>query len=135
MRLTSACMLSFILLGFWPPADAAPPATAIQEIDYLLNFVDRSGCQFFRNGAWYDSHGAKSHLRTKYDFLVARDRIHSAEDFIEQAASNSSLSGRDYQIQCEGGPIVTSSSWLRAALIAYRTSGGQGTGSKASPTE
>jgi hypothetical protein len=100
----------------------------------LLDFVDRSGCQFFRNGGWYDSHGAKSHLRTKYDFLVARDRIRSAEDFIEQAASKSSLSGKDYQIQCQGGPVVTSGSWLRTALTAYRASGGQGAGSKTSPT-
>jgi hypothetical protein len=134
MRLTSALMLSFMLLGFWPAAHAAPPAIAVQEINYLLDFVDRSGCQFFRNGGWYDSHGAKSHLRTKYDFLVARDRIRSAEDFIEQAASKSSLSGKDYQIQCQGGPVVTSGSWLRTALTAYRASGGQGAGSKTSPT-
>jgi hypothetical protein len=42
MRLTSAWMLSFALLGFWPAAHAAPPTIAGQEINYLLDFVDRS---------------------------------------------------------------------------------------------
>jgi hypothetical protein len=114
--------LGFILLGFWPVAQAAPPAITVDEVNYLLGFIERSGCKFYRNGTWYDSHRAQSHLRTKYAYLAARDRIKSAEDFIEQAATQSSMSGEDYQIQCEAGPAVKSNRWLFTALIAYRSS-------------
>jgi hypothetical protein len=103
MRL-SAFALAIIVWTFWAPAQAAPPASAVAEINYLLEFIDRSGCRFYRNGSWYDSHRAQSHLRDKYDFLAARGRIKSADDFIEQAATRSSMSGEEYQIQCEAGP-------------------------------
>jgi hypothetical protein len=115
-------LLGLIVLGFWPEARAAPPAIAVEEIDYLLGFIDRSGCKFYRNGSWYDSHRAQLHLRGKYDYLAVRGHIKSAEDFIEQAATKSSMSGEDYQIQCEAGPVVKSNRWLFTALIAFRSS-------------
>jgi hypothetical protein len=115
-------LLGFIVLGIWPAAQAASPAIAVEEINYLLSFIDRSGCKFYRNGSWYGSHRAQLHLRGKYDYLAARDHIKSAEDFIEQVASKSSMSGEDYQIQCEAGPVVKSNRWLFTALIAYRSS-------------
>ena len=122
MRGLWAPALGLVLLGHWPTAHAAPPAIASTEIKYLLDFVDRSGCQFYRNGSWYDSHRAQSHLRAKYDYLVARDRIKSAEDFIDQAATQSSVSGEAYQIRCEAGPALPSTRWLRTALSDYRSS-------------
>jgi len=135
MKSIFAAVLGFLLLGFWPTAHAAPSAIAVDEISYLLTYIDHSGCQFYRNGDWYDSHRAQLHLRNKYDYLVARDRIQSADDFIEQAASTSSMSGKEYQIQCEGGPAITSNSWLRSALIAYRATAAQGATNKTSPTK
>ena len=125
MKHLSAVALGLIFLGHWPAAQAEPPAIAVAEINYLLDFVDRSGCKFYRNGSWYDSHRAQSHLRGKYEYLVARNRIKSAEDFIDQAATESSMSGEAYQIQCEAGPTVPSNRWLRTALSSYRSSLGQ----------
>lgn len=122
MRGAFALALGWFLLGQCSTAHAAPPAIAATEINYLLDFVDRSGCKFYRNGSWYDSHRAQSHLRVKYDYLVARDRIKSAEDFIDQAATQSSVSGEAYQIRCEAGPTVPSNRWLRTALSDYRSS-------------
>jgi hypothetical protein len=113
--------LAMIALTQSPRAAAAPPATAVDEINYLLGFIDRSGCKFFRNGSWYDAHRAQSHLRQKYDFLAARNRIKSAEDFIEQAATQSSMSGVEYQIQCGAGPALPSNRWLQTALLDYRS--------------
>jgi hypothetical protein len=118
----SAIVLGLTFFHCGPAASAAPPRTAA-EVNYLLDFVDRSGCKFYRNGSWYDSHRAQSHLRDKYNYLAARDRIRSTEDFIEQAATKSSVSGENYQIQCDAGPAVPSNLWLRTALTAYRASG------------
>jgi len=107
-------------LALLPVARAAPPAIAQTEIRYLLGFIEGSGCEFYRNGSWYDSKQAQAHLRYKYEMLEAEDRIHTAEDFIEKAATQSSLSGRPYQVRCRGGEAVTSNQWLREVLARYR---------------
>lgn len=120
--MSTAILLGLACLHCSAAATAAAPPVAVAEVNYLLGFVDRSGCKFYRNGSWYDSHRAQSHLRQKYDYLAAHDRIKSAEDFIELAASKSSMSGEDYQIRCEAGPALPSGSWLRTALADYRAS-------------
>jgi hypothetical protein len=107
-------------LGVSVPLPAAPPPIAQAEINYLLEFVEHSGCEFYRNGTWYDAKTARAHLQSKYEVLSANDRISSAEDFIDKAATSSSLSGRPYQIRCGGGEPITSAQWLRDALNHYR---------------
>jgi hypothetical protein len=114
---------SLLGLAFLTVASAAPPAIAQTEINYLLGFVEGSGCEFYRNGSWYDSKRAQAHLRDKYQMLAAADQISTAEDFIEKAATKSSLSGRPYEVRCGGGEALTSNQWLRKALARYRTYG------------
>jgi hypothetical protein len=123
----SALVLGLVFaLSCWPLARAGPPAVAQSEINYLLGFVERSGCRFFRNGIGYDSQQAQAHLRSKYDYLAKRDLMQTAEDFIERVATKSSLSGMAYSIQCNGAPVVTSNQWLREALAHYRASAAHG---------
>ena len=114
---------SLLGLVFLTVASAAPPAIAQTEVNYLLGFIESSGCEFYRNGSWYDSKRAQAHLRDKYQMLAAADQITTAEDFIEKAATKSSLSGRPYQVRCSGGEAVTSNQWLRDVLTRYRTYG------------
>ena len=114
---------SLLGLAFLTVANAAPQAIAQTEINYLLGFVESSGCEFYRNGSWYDSKRAQAHLRDKYQMLAAADQISTAEDFIEKAATKSSLSGRPYEVRCGGGEALTSNQWLRKALARYRTYG------------
>jgi hypothetical protein len=111
-----------VALSYGPAVPAAPPAMAQTEINYLLGFIERSGCQFYRNGKWYDSAQAQAHLRRKYDVLAARNRIETAVDFIDQAATRSSLSGEAYAIKCNNGPVVTTNAWLAEVLARYRSS-------------
>lgn len=103
---------------------AAPPAAAPAEIAYLLGFVGKSGCEFYRNGGWYDSKTAEDHLRYKYQWLVQRGEISTAEDFIEKVATKSSLSGQPYKLRCSGGPVMTANDWMRIVLGRYRSAGG-----------
>jgi hypothetical protein len=109
-----------LLLGLAQGAGAEPPQATRMEVDFLLGFVDGSGCAFFRNGTWYDAHAAQAHLRDKYDYLAARDQIHSGEDFIDRAASQSSFSGQPYAVRCVGGATIRSSQWLREELARLR---------------
>ena len=102
-------------------ARAGPTASARQEIDHLLGFIENSGCEFNRNGTWHDATTAQAHIRVKYDFLVAQDRINTTEDFIEKAATGSSvLFGQPYSVRCDGDPPMRSSQWLSAELARYR---------------
>jgi hypothetical protein len=117
----SAWLLGLVLaLTCRPAASAEPPNIAQTEINYLLGFIEQSGCQFYRNGSWYDSKRAQAHLRAKYDFMTARDQIKTAEDFIEQAATRSSITGEAYALKCSSAPVVTSGLWLREVLARYR---------------
>jgi hypothetical protein len=113
-------------LTFLSVARGAVPMTAQTEINYLLGFVESSGCEFYRNGSWYDSKGAQMHLRHKYEMLAAREQINTAEDFIEKAATKSSLSGQPYQVRCRGHDAVSSNPWLRDVLARYRAKAPRG---------
>jgi len=102
-------------------AASAEPTPAVRaEVNFLLGYVEGSGCDFDRNGSWYTSPEAQQHLRDKFNYLVARDLIHSTEDFIDRAASESSFSGRAYRVRCKGGLPVTSKQWLSEELARLR---------------
>ncbi len=102
-------------------ACAAPAKNLQMEVSFLLGYVEGSGCEFQRNGSWYASPAAQEHLRAKYDHLVARDLIQTAEQFIDKAATESSLSGQPYHVRCHGGPPMTSQQWLRDELARLRS--------------
>ena len=100
-----------------------PPANVHTEVEYLLQYIETSGCSFYRNGTWYDAARARAHLRSKYDYLAERQLIGNAEDFINKAATRSSMSGKPYKIRCTDGVEVESGPWLRLVLAKYRASG------------
>jgi hypothetical protein len=105
-------------------ARAAPPPAAEIEINHLLGLIEHSGCEFFRNGTWYDAQRAAAHLRTKYEALAANAQIETAEDFIDKVATSSSMSGQDYLIRCGGGAPMTTHQWFSAALARHRGASG-----------
>src|SRR5664279_5740197 len=94
-RLTrgSILMVGLILVSI---VRAEPPVNVQREVNFLLSYIGSSGCEFYRNGTWSDSKTAQTHLRDKYNYLVARNQINTTEDFIERAATESSLSGQSY---------------------------------------
>jgi len=91
------------------------------EVNFLLGYVEGSSCEFYRNGSWHDSKEAQAHLRDKYKWLVLRGLINTTDDFIERAATKSSLSGNPYEVRCNGGALVTSNQWLHNELARFRT--------------
>ncbi|MGJ0516548.1 MAG: DUF5329 domain-containing protein [Methylomicrobium sp.] len=100
-------------------ADDPKPAIKL-EITHLFSYLQESGCQFDRNGTWYDSSEAVSHLNKKYQYLLGKGLVASSEDFIERVASESSMSGRPYRVRCGSNPPVNSADWFRAELKRYR---------------
>jgi len=95
------------------------PATRL-EIEHLFTYLQVSGCQFYRNGTWYDSSEAARHLNKKYQYLLDKGLVASAEDFIERTASESSMSGQTYRVRCGSNPVVNSADWFGDELEKYR---------------
>lgn len=115
----SGLLLAACLLASPAWADALPEA-ARAEIDGLLSRLAASQCHFQRNGIWHASDAAQAHLRHKLDQLVRRGAVASAEEFIQRAATKSSVSGRPYLVKCGDRAAVPSEAWLRAELGALR---------------
>ena len=97
-------------------AEAAPSAQTRADITALIGALKQSGCEFSRNGSWYDSTKAAAHLQQKYDYLLKKNLVPTTTAFIERAGSQSSMSGKAYQVRCAGQAPVSSAAWLQAQL-------------------
>lgn len=117
----TACLAALALCR--GPAHAAPGPQATREISALMAALGQSGCRFERNGAWHDAEDARAHLQRKYDTLLRRDLVDTAEQFIERAASRSSMTGRAYHVRCGTGPVREAGPWFREQLQRVRAGG------------
>lgn len=104
---------------------AEPDANARKEIAHLMEHLASSGCQFNRNGTWYDASRAVNHLKRKYEYLLKKDLVPDADAFIRLAATESSASGKPYLVKCGNEPEVQSATWFRDALARFRTESGR----------
>lgn len=113
-------MLCACLAASFAAHAAGPSADTQREIAHLLDYLGNSGCDFYRNGSWHPASEARAHVAVKYDYLLRRGWVKTAEDFIARAASKSSMSGSTYQVRCPGTPAVASGTWLSQELARYR---------------
>lgn len=104
-------------------AGAAPSATAQREINGLMQALETSGCRFQRNGSWHEPAEARSHLQRKYDYLLKRNLTDTAEQFIDRAASRSSISGKPYRVACPGTAEQDAATWFQQQLQRLRRAG------------
>lgn len=106
-----ALFLSVLLISVSAASDTD------KEIDILLRFIENSGCIFIRNNKEYSPCEARKHLEMKYRYV--KDRIKTAESFIKDVATKSSISGKPYTVRCNGWEVSTSE-WLNEVLLEYR---------------
>ena len=116
-----ACALALALALDVSAAPLPPQVRA--EIDGLLDRLATSGCEFNRNGSWHSAPEAVTHLKRKLGYLEDHNLVASAEQFIDRAATASSLSGEPYLVRCGSTSPVKSSIWLQGQLRAIRVSG------------
>jgi hypothetical protein len=109
------------MLLFSGAAFAEPVSPLVRsEIDALLGKLSSSGCEFSRNESWHSADEAKSHLLGKLHHLERKGLVQSTEQFIERAASASSLSGKPYLVKCGSAAPIESRTWLYAELKDLR---------------
>ncbi|MCW8277751.1 DUF5329 domain-containing protein [Pseudomonas sp. PCH199] len=109
--------ISLIAIVTNAQAQATPQVT--QEIKGLLDFVEHSECLFVRNGSEFQGPRARAHLEKKLSYLEGKNMVSSAEDFIDLAATKSSMSGRAYEVRCPEG-VQPASTWLKRELQRQR---------------
>jgi hypothetical protein len=115
-----ACLLLGAVLAVELPAAAAPLQ---QEVEQLLQAIERSGCEFYRNGSWHSGAATRQHLARKYEEVRRTQTLTSAEDFIDVVATRSSASGLPYRVRCPGAAELPSGPWLRELLDRQRRAG------------
>lgn len=121
-RLGAGAALAALLTGLPTQATAQINPKAEREITGLLHAVGSSGCQFIRSGKAYAADRAQAHLNKKYEHMVSRNMLGSAEDFIVKAATRSSMSGEAYAMRCGDAPPQRCDEWLMGKLKAMRQS-------------
>jgi hypothetical protein len=126
MKLTRRIIIAGAMSLLCASAGAEPKPQTQAEVKHLLDYLVGSGCQFNRNGSWYDGPAARDHLRDKYEYLVKRDLVPDAESFIARAASSSSISGRPYLVKCGDKAPVQSAVWLTEELKRWRAQANKG---------
>ena len=114
-------LLALVLAAAAPfPAKAEPSPQESAAIEHLILFVRDSGLVFVRNGAAHDAAEAGDHIAMKY--AQAREDISTAEEFIDNVASKSQMTGMPYLIRFPDGSEQPVSEWLHAELKKYRKS-------------
>ena len=106
-------VLATLLLSAIAMAD-----TMSEEIDYILTTVRDSDCTFIRNGKRYVADAAVDHLQMKRKH--GKRYFDTADEFIENLASKSSMSGKPYFIQCGDEAQQPSGEWFAAILAKHR---------------
>jgi Family of unknown function (DUF5329) len=103
-------------LGLAPSVHAA--LSAEEEINALINAIETSGCQFIRNGDNHTAAQAAEHLSLKY--RKGKSYAPTAEAFIENLASKSSMTKTPYYLLTPQGEKIPSGDWLRQRLAQLR---------------
>ena len=91
-----------------------------KEIRHLFNRLQNAPCEYNRNGKWYTAEEAVAHIQHKYQYLMKKGLIGSTEQFIDRAASESSLSGKPYMVKCGASAPIKSSDWFYNELKRFR---------------
>jgi len=89
-----------------------------KEVDHLFTYMKESNCPLERNGTKHTATEAMDHIKKKYDYF--RDKIKSAEDFIEYSATKSTTSDKPYLVYREGQKVIPSKEWLLKELTGCR---------------
>lgn len=86
-----------------------------EKIERLIAAVkELKGATFIRNGGEHSAADAVEHMRRKWE--NGKGRIRTAREFIQFAASRSSLSGEAYRIRFADGKEVTAEAFFRKEL-------------------
>lgn len=119
MKTFLASLLLAFFLACGTSALAARPDAEQKKIDYLIASIQAlEGATFIRNGSEYSAVKAAEHLRKKLH--NAGDKIQTADQFIDELGTESSMSGEKYRIRLKDGRLLESAQVFREKLAQYQ---------------
>lgn len=80
----------------------------------LTELGKQQNLTFIRNGSEYSAADAESHLRLKLS--KTQKRLKTAEQFIDNVASKSSITGEEYQVRDGQGKVTSANNYLHDLL-------------------
>ena len=89
-------LIMFIFL-FYPNVTYTQNESMQFEIDYLIDYIENSGCIFIRNGRNHSPEEAVQHINRKFEYF--KKKITKTEAFIEFCANKSTMSNKPYEIK------------------------------------
>lgn len=111
-------VLAAVLLAALPSPAPAREAREQERIEFLLHEVGTAkGVTFIRNGANYEGEAAAKHLRQKLDY--AGERLHTAEEFIQYCATESSFTHRKYLVRLPDGKTEEAAVYFSGLLKEF----------------
>jgi Family of unknown function (DUF5329) len=122
MRKILLILISFFVINNYSFADVSLNQNQNIEIQHLFDYLNKSGCEFNRNGSWYSAKDAVAHLSKKYKYLQDKKAIKTTEDFIKYGASQSSITGSAYLVKCGNNKELNSNVWFNKELAEFRNS-------------
>lgn len=118
MQLLSNRFLSIVVLlfsvFFVSQTLALSPEEKIRTEALLTELGKQQNLTFTRNGAEHSAVDAESHLRLKLG--KTHKRLQTAEQFIDNVASKSSITGEQYQVKDGQGNIIPANKYLHDLL-------------------
>jgi len=91
-------------------------ATEKHRIDSAIEAVEHSGLTFIRSGREFDGPAAAEQLRSE---LELRQQVRTFDQFIEQVASRSAISGETYLVRLPSEKTMPLATWLREHDAAH----------------
>jgi hypothetical protein len=92
-------------------APTAAAATEQHRIDSAIEAVEQSPLKFIRGDRECDGKAAAEHLRGKLE--RRKDHVKTFDQFIEQVATRSAMSGKPYLVKLPDDKTLPLSKWLR----------------------
>jgi hypothetical protein len=112
-------LLPALLLAWASLCAATPSAEEHVVIQTLIQRIEKmTGMTFVRNGDAHTSAEAAEHMQAKYAYF--KDKITTAEDFIELCASRSAMTGKAYWVKMGDAAPVEANTFLKKELRALR---------------
>ena len=91
-----------------------------QKIEMLILAVEKlEDATFLRNGTSYSCTEAANHLRRKW--AASKNRIRTAEEFVDRVASKSHTTGNDYFVRLANGETLRASEFFSNELKTLMT--------------
>ncbi|RZI69285.1 MAG: hypothetical protein EOP79_02215 [Variovorax sp.] len=108
-----------LLLGWASLVSATPSPEEHLRIQALIQRVEKStSMSFLRNGTAHTAAEAAEHMQAKYAHF--KNKIATAEDFVDLCASRSEMSGKPYMVKMGDAAQVEAGTFLKDELRTLR---------------